>query len=292
MQAAPHHHLTGSNDGLRGATREGTTLKTMTRAAMTVPVIGLAALFSSTGVAAAAEGSAQAQLTPVPVGAAEGATGQAMAEVSGTTLSFTLAAQGLLDGAPHAAHIHFGADARHACPTEADNNAAALEGETNEAEHFTTSEGAPAYGDIVVSLTLEGDTSPGSGLAVDRFAATGDFDYMRADAQITEEVGAAITSGKAIVVVHGVDYDGDGTYSTGERGPSDLDPSLPGEATDPALCGVLNASQMSDMPAGGVATGGGSTTGAENTGLIGLGAAAVVGGGIALIARRRTVGDS
>jgi hypothetical protein len=215
-----------------------------------------------------------------------------MATVSGTTLEFTLAAQGLLDGAPHAAHIHFGADARNVCPTDADNSAAALPGETNEAEHFTTSEGAPAYGDIVVSLTLEGDTSPGSGLAVDRFAATGDFDYMRADAQITEEVGAAITSGKAIVVVHGVDYDGDGTYSTGERGPSDLDPSLPGEATDPALCGVLNASQMSDMPAGGVDTGAGSTAGTENAGLIGLGAAAVVGGGIALVARRRAVGDN
>ena len=267
-------------------------MKTMTRAAMTVPVIGLAALFSSTGVASAAEGSAQAELTPTPVGAAEGASGTAMAEVNGTTLSFTLAAQGLLDGAPHAAHIHFGADARQECPTDADNNAAALEGETNEAEHFTTTEGAPAYGPIVVSLTNSGDTSPDSGLAVDRFEATGDFEYSRGDVQVTEEVGAAITAGQAVVVVHGVDYDGDGTYSAGERGMSDLDPSLPGEATDPALCGVLNASQMGDMPTGGVATGGGSATGIENAGLIGLGAATVVGGGIALIARRRTVSDS
>ena len=259
---------------------------------MTVPVIGLAALFGSTGVASAAEGSAQAELSPVPAGAAEGASGTAMAEVNGTTLSFTLAAQGLLDGAPHAAHIHFGADARQECPTDADNNAAALEGETNEAEHFTTTEGAPAYGPIVVSLTNSGDTSPDSGLAVDRFAATGDFEYSRSDVQVTEEVGAAITSGQGVVVVHGVDYDGDGTYSPGERGASDLDPSLPGEATDPALCGVLNASQMSDMPAGGVDTGAGSTTGTENAGLIGLGAAAVVGGGIALVARRRTAGDN
>jgi hypothetical protein len=268
-------------------------LKSFTRAAVTVPVLGLAALFSSTGVASAAEGSAQAELSPVPVGAAEGASGTAMVEVEGTTLSFTLAAQGLLDGAPHAAHIHFGADARHECPTDADNNAAPLEGETNEAEHFTTTEGAPAYGDIVVSLTLSGDTTPESGLAVDRFESAGEFEYMRADAQVTEEVGAAITSGEAIVVVHGVDYDGDGTYTAdGERGPSDLDPALPGEATDPALCGVLNASQMGDMPSGGVSTGGGSTTGTENAGLIGLGAAAVVGGGVALIARRRTSTDS
>jgi hypothetical protein len=39
-------------------------------------------------------------------------------------------------------------------------------------------------------------------------------------------------------VVHGVDYNGDGTYSGEEM--SDLDPSLPTEATDPALCGVLD----------------------------------------------------
>ena len=31
-----------------------------------------------------------------------------MVEISGTTLSFTLAAQGLLATLPHAAHIHFG----------------------------------------------------------------------------------------------------------------------------------------------------------------------------------------
>jgi hypothetical protein len=73
---------------------------------------------------------------------------------------------------------------------------------------------------------------------------------------------------------------------------SDLDDSLPGEATDPAICGVLNASQMGEMPTGGVSTGGGSTTGTENAGLIGLGAAAVVGGGVALLARRRTTTDS
>jgi hypothetical protein len=267
-------------------------LKSFTRAAVTVPVLGLAALFTSTGVAAAADGSVQGSLSPVPAGAAEGASGEGMVEISGTTLSFTLAAQGLLDGAPHAAHIHYGESARNECPTDADNNAAPLEGETNEAEHFTTTEGAPAYGDIAVSLTLTGDTSPDSGLAVDRFESTGEFEYMRGDVQVTEELAQDILSGESVVVVHGVDYDGDGTYSAGERGASDLDPSLPGEATDPALCGVLNASQMGEMPSGGVSTGGGSTTGTENAGLIGLGAAAVVGGGVALIARRRTSTES
>jgi LPXTG-motif cell wall-anchored protein len=40
------------------------------------------------------------------------------------------------------------------------------------------------------------------------------------------------------------------------------------------------------MPQGGVEAGGGSTTGSEHAGLIGLGAIAILGG-VALIARRR-----
>jgi hypothetical protein len=260
-------------------------VRSMTRAAMTVPVAGMAALLAMAGPAAAAEGSAQGNLSPVPVNPVDG-SGQAMVEISGTTLSFTLAAQGLLDGSPHAAHIHFGADARHECPTADDNNAEAVEGESKPEEHFTTTEGAPAYGEIVVSLTKSGDTSPDSALAVDRFAAEGDFEYSRGDVEVSEDVAQAILAGDAVVVVHGVDYDGDGAYSAGERGSSELDPSLPGEATDPALCGVLNASQMGAMPEGGVETGAGSTTGVENAGLIGVGALAAAGGAT-LIARRR-----
>ena len=53
----------------------------------------------------------------------------------------------------------------------------------------------------------------------------------------SDEVAQAIADGKGVVVVHGVDHNGDGVYS-GDV-PSDLDPSLPTEATDPALCGVL-----------------------------------------------------
>ncbi|MCW2701073.1 MAG: hypothetical protein JWQ45_2608 [Blastococcus sp.] len=267
----------------------------MTRTAIAAPVIGFAALFATAGPAMAAEGSAMADLTPIEGQPVEGASGQGMVEINGTSLSFTLAAQGLLagDAAPHAAHIHFGADARHECPGAGDNNAAALDGETNEGDHLTTTEGGPAYGEIVVSLTKSGDTSPASGLAVDRFGTGDDINYSRGDVTVTEDVAQAILNGQAVVVVHGVDYDGDGAYSAGDRGMSDLDPTLPGEATDPAICGVLTASQMTDMPAGGVSTGGGSTTGTENAGLIGLGALAVAGGGAAvLIARRRTSTES
>ena len=260
-------------------------MKTTTRTALAAPALGMAALFAFAGPAAAAEGSANADLKSVVVNDV-GGSGKAMVEISGTTLSFTLAAQGLLKDAPHAAHIHFGTTARHECPTASDNNAAALSGETKPEEHLTTTEGAPAYGEIVVSLTKTGDTSPESGLAVDRFAVGDSFEYSRGDVQVSEDVAKAIVAGQSVVVVHGVDHDGNGTYNPEGRGVSDLKPELPGEATDPALCGVLNASQMGSMPKGGVETGAGSTTGIENAGLIGVGAIATVGGA-ALLARRR-----
>lgn len=252
-------------------------MKNTTRLAMTAPALGLAGVLLAAGPAAAATGSAQADLQPIPVNDVDG-SGSAMVEVDGTTLSFTLAAQGLLADAPHAAHIHFRDDARHECPTAEDN--------TNGDDFLTTVEGDPAYGDIVVSLTTEGDTSPDSGLAVDRFGVGDDIEYSRTDVEVSQEVADAVLASEAIVVVHGVDHNGNGEYDAGERGESELDPALPGEATDPALCGVLEASQMSAMPQGGVDTGGGSTTGVENLGLIGAGSLAAVGGA-ALLARRR-----
>jgi CHRD domain len=256
-------------------------------------VVGFAALLALAGPASAADGTVMADLGPVPVNPVGDATGQAMVEISGTTMSFTLAAQGLLAGAPHAAHIHFGDMARHMCPVDSDNNAAALDAETMPESHFTTTEGAPAYGDIVVSLTTTGDTSPDSGLAVDRFGTGEDIEYSQGDIQVSEDVAAAILAGEGVVVVHGVDYDEDGAFSPGDRGASDLDPALPGEATDPAICGILNASQMGGVPSGGVETGAGSTSGVENIGLIGAGVGAVAAaGGVALYVRRRSATES
>ena len=264
--------------------RKAFALPTVIIAAAAFPLLTMSA-------AGAADGSAQAELTLTPASPAEGASGTAMVQVSGTTLSYELTLNGLLAEAPHAAHIHFRADARNMCPTEEDNNAEALEGEEAPETHFTTTEGDPAYGDIVVSLTTEGDTSPDSGLAVDRFGTGDAISYSRADVQVSEEVAQAIVDGKAVVVAHGVDYDGDGAFGPADRGMSDLDPALPGEATDPALCGVLTASQMGEMPEGGVETGAGSTAGVENAGLIGVGALAAIGGG-ALLARRRFSTDN
>ena len=206
-----------------------------------------------------------------------------MVDVDGTTVAFDVAAQGLLAGSPHAAHIHFGAQARHECPTASED--------TDGNGHLNTSEGAPAYGPVAVSLTTEGDTSPESVLAVDRYATGPDIDYSRSDVQVSEELANAIVAGQGVAVVHGVDYNGNGMYD-GDAGMSDLDPSLPAEATDPAICGVLAASQMSGMPQGGVDTGAGSTDGTENIGLIGAGGVALLGGAALAVRRRRLADDS
>ena len=203
--------------------------------ALFAPVVGLALVASPASASGEhyEKGEVVAHLAPIP---GNGVDGSGRAEVEfdrhGQIDEFELSAWGLLADAPHAAHIHYGEQARHECPGLADD--------TNEDGHLNTSEGLPAYGDIVVSLTTEGDTSPASGLAIDRFdtADDGTIDYERKEEIATSrEVAQAIADGEGVVVVHGVDYDGDGVY--GGDVLSDLDPSLPTEATDPALCGVL-----------------------------------------------------
>ena len=186
--------------------------------------------FVGAGTAMAADGDVMANLKPVALNGVD-ASGTAMVEVRGTTINVTMAAMGLLADAPHAAHIHFAAAARHECPTAGDD--------TNKDGQLNTTEGGPAYGDIVVSLTKTGDTSPKSGLAVDRFdtAQGGKISYQRGSIQVSSGVADAIAKGQSVVVIHGVDHNHDGKYDGDTK--SDLDPSLPTEATDPAVCGAL-----------------------------------------------------
>ena len=214
-------------------------MKTTVRAlALAAPVVGMA-LFTAPASAGGAGGDyygdseVVAHLAPIPGNGVHG-SGKAVVEFEdGRQIDrFELSASGLLADAPHAAHIHFGEQARNECPGLGDD--------TNGDGRLNTTEGAPAYGPIVVSLTTEGDTSPASALAIDRFdtADDGTIGYEREELIATsDEVARAIADGKGVVVVHGVDHNGDGVYS-GDV-PSDLDPSLPTEATDPALCGVL-----------------------------------------------------
>jgi hypothetical protein len=180
--------------------------------------------------ATANAGDAVATLAPAVLNGVPG-DGTALVSVRGTRVDVTMTADGLLADAPHAAHIHFGADARHECPNATDDTSG--DGTLN------TTEGAPAYGGVRVSLTETGDTSPASALAVSRFdtAPEGVLSYQRGSIKVEQDVAKAITEGLAVIVIHGVDHNHDGVYS-GDT-PSDLDPSLPTEATDPALCGRI-----------------------------------------------------
>lgn len=146
----------------------------------------------------------------------------------------TVATEGLSPNAPHAQHIH-GHGADHAgmvseCPTPA-------EFDTDGDGLVSTAEGHPAYGDIQVSLTTEGDTSPESGLAVERFPVSEDgaYTYERGPVRIPQDVATALAN--RAIVVHGADLDGSGQYDGDKR--SSIAPNLPFEATVPTACGEL-----------------------------------------------------
>ena len=161
-----------------------------------------------------------------------GVSGKAQVRVKGNKLDVHYHARGLVKNAPHAVHIHYGEQARHECPTRADD--------TNKDGRLTTVEGVPAYGPIVVSLTTKGDTSPASGLAVDRFptAPKGKISYHRHDIKTSHDTAKDIKDGEAVLVIHGVDHNHNGRYDF-KAGKSELDPKLPAEATNTAACGVL-----------------------------------------------------
>jgi hypothetical protein len=206
-----------------------------------------------------------------------GVDGTGMVTLKGNTVTVMIKASGLLAGSPHAQHFHIGGQGT--CPTDADNK----DGDA----FLSTTEGAAAYGAIGTSLTTEGDTSPESGLAVDRFptAEGGSVNYERTF-EVSEDVHKAFESGNAVLVLHGVDENGSGAYDGDVK--SDLDPSLPMEATAPAACGPLKAAQMGAAPAGGAETGAGSTAGMEQDAAIGFGALALTGAAAAgAVAYRR-----
>jgi hypothetical protein len=161
-----------------------------------------------------------------------GAEGHAMLEKDGSKKVETeIHTKGLAPKLPHAQHIHGFKKAVSECPTLAASGRDNL---------ITTAEGLPSYGPIQVSLTTKGDTSPKSALAVDRFPvanAKGSVEYERT---LMVSANVAKNLGKKAIVQHGVDLNDNGRYDFKAAGKSELDPSLPQEATIPATCGVIN----------------------------------------------------
>jgi hypothetical protein len=177
-----------------------------------------------------------------------GASGTATATVRNQTIQhIEVHAEGLTPDAPHAQHIHYGEQAMNECP--------GLDLDSNMDGRINTVEGIPAYGPVVVSLNTTGDTTPASFLDVSRFPVShsGSYSYSRDNIDFTRVAGTgytggggtakqiadAIRAGEGVVVIHGVDYNGNGVYDFEGAGASELDPNLPAEATDPAVCGLL-----------------------------------------------------
>lgn len=244
---------------------------------------GLAGLALVPALPASASSSAESYEIPMEELSDSGASGTAILTLDGNQLTVQLELSGLAPELVHVQHIH--GDTTNSmdfmCPDQsADANGDGI---------VSTDEGLPDYGDILISLTTEGDTTAGSGLAVERMPvadADGNVSYDRT-IEVDDSVVATIQN--LHLVSHGIDVDGSGAYD----GPmSVFAPDLPLEAEAPNSCGMVTGSAVGEVPGGGVETGAGSTQGTENAALIGIGGAALLaaaGLGLA-VSRRRADG--
>lgn len=206
--------------------------------------ITLALPFASLLVASAAfanAGTFGADLRPVPHDSvADGGsevTGQASLSLNGVNLVVDLDASGLTPGEPHAMHIHGQTQAANECPDiSADTGDAdfADPGNTMPAGDpdglISLGEGAPDYGPITVSFTTEGDTSPDSGLDLERMVVAdenGDIAYHRS-IRVSQDVAKNLSN--LHIVVHGADLPFDDDSSS---------LSSLFEATLPVACGEI-----------------------------------------------------
>lgn len=248
------------------------------------PAAALGALALAAGPAAAQDGSYQASLAPANN---SGTSGQVMIDIRGQEATITMNVSGAAEiwqnaPFPHGQHIHIGGQG--ICPgPEADADGDGV---------VSSPEGEPLAGTIAASLTLEGDTSPASAVAIDRFPAGGAYSYNRT---ITLDAATiqAIQAGTATVEVHGVDPNL--LPPAAQQKASPEAPSLPLAATLSAACGTLTASQVSGPMPGAPDTGieGPQRTGDGTAALAaaaGIGAAAAVAGAVAL-RRRAARGD-
>lgn len=213
-----------------------------------------------------------------------GASGTAQVTVDGKEVTVNISGTGFTPNAPHAQHLHGDASGKNfVCPTADD----VAELDKDDDGLLNTAEAAPLYGGVLIALTTEGDTTPDSALAVDRFPvadADGNLEYNRTFT-VTQDVADNLAN--LHIVDHGVDLDDSGKYDGDAK--SSLTEDLPLEATIPATCGALGEAQTEAMPAGGVQTGDamGDTSTAVIYGSVAL-AAFAAAGGVMLTNRRRT----
>jgi serine/threonine protein kinase len=174
---------------------------------------------------------ATSDLGPVPYSKVQG-TGEAVVQLDGDVATVSVRANGLLN-AQHAMHFHAGTRGVCPPPRAARDHGGHLA--------ISTSNGVPWYGPPVTALTTSGDTSASpkkSLLAFTRFPSGSRIDYHRRF-PLRPVVASYIRHKNAVVIVHGIDYNGNGIYDFSALDRSELKRSLSAETTAPALCGVL-----------------------------------------------------
>lgn len=190
-----------------------------------------------------------------------GVTGTAsLTATDGGGLRVVIHARGHVPGLPHAQHIHGATGGGHfMCPSAAND--------TDGDGLLTNEEAAGEYGDVFMALTTRGDTSPKSGLDVDRMPvadASGHIDFERTFSADEVPNGLIQHLSELHVVQHGIDVNDNGRYDIAGAGVSTFAQNLgvadvPEEATDPASCGVVTGAKAHMSPHGGVETGGGDS---------------------------------
>jgi serine/threonine-protein kinase len=193
-------------------------------AAAAAVVIVLSSGGSSGPTAAAGQGFAAVE-TPVPTNHVSGA-GAATVLLKGNVATVSVDTNGLLN-AVHLMHIHGGTGK---CPPA--SAAEPVNGHT----FISASIGDKFYGPVVTSLTQQGSTSPTLHLDAPLFSSGSNIRYIRTF-NLAPGVASQIRNGLAVIVVHGIDYNGNGAYDN-SLGPG-------GESGAPALCGSLFPSQTS-----------------------------------------------
>jgi len=174
------------------------------------------------------KGGFAAAVRPVPTNRVDG-TGHATVVLHGNVATVTVDTNGLLQAA-HLMHIHGGTGN---CPPA--SAAVVYQG-----HHFISADvGDKYYGPVVTSLTQTGGTSPANHLTSSLFPQVGNIRYVRT-LTLGPGVAEQIRNGLAVIVVHGIDYDGGKAYD------SYLGAGV--EATAPALCGPLFPVQSADAP--------------------------------------------
>ncbi len=175
---------------------------------------------------------------PVPTNQVTG-SGSATLHLQGNSVTVSLKTNRLLNGSAHAMHIHAGGQG--ICPP------AAAAHPHNGHLSISTTDGIKFYGPPEVALTSTGDTSPKSIVDFTRYPSVGNISYTR-KIVVPPGIAAAIRSGDAVIVVHGIDYNHNGIYDN-VLDRSELNNALTGESTAPALCGTLFSTKLASSGA-------------------------------------------